>query len=222
MGAPVIKVLHVDDDPDHHDLVKAQLVRLSDDIVLKRVDSRRAAAAAMEEEVYDCILTDDRMPEDAGAGWLRELRRRGNLIPFVILSEIDGDAERAVRLKAVLDDEFHVTVDHFHFDLISYWIHRLDDRYRELLRTEKLRADLFRTTPQRITALREAAKTLTSREAQILELIGAGKSNMDIADELFISYKTVKNHVSNMFAKLKIHTRAEAIHFIMTMKISGG
>jgi len=63
-------------------------------------------------------------------------------------------------------------------------------------------------------------KTLTDREIEILNLIGAGKSNKEIADELFISYRTVKNHVYHLFTKLGIHTRAEAIHLAISMKIS--
>jgi DNA-binding NarL/FixJ family response regulator len=161
------------------------------------------------------------MPEDAGLELQRELRRRGNLIPFVVLSEIDDEDERHIRAGAVPGDEFHILVDFFHFDLLGYWIHRLDDKYRELLRTDRLKTDMCRTTPQKLAELREAAKTLTLREGQILDMIGAGKSNMEIAGELFISYKTVKNHVSNIFAKLGIHTRAEAIHFVMAMRISG-
>jgi len=221
MPPPHVKVLHIDDDRDHHELLKAQLAQFSDDIVLERVDSRKAAMAALEEDVYDCILTDDRMPADAGLELLRELRRRGNLVPFIVLSELDGEDEHPIRAGAVSGDEFHVLVDFFHFDLLSYWIRRLDDKYREFLRTDKLKADLFQTSPQKLAELREAAKTLTSREGQILDMIGAGKSNMEIADELFISYKTVKNHVSNIFTKLGIHTRVEAIHFVMTRKISG-
>ena len=222
MTAEPIKILHVDDDRDHHELVKAQLRRFSADITLERADSRRSAMAALKEAVYDCILTDDRMPENAGLGWLRELRRRGNVIPFVILAELDADDGCPVRTDAVPGDEFHALVDHFHFDMLNYWIHRLDGKYRELIRSDRLKADLFQTSPGAIAELREAAKRLTSRESQILDMIGAGKSNMDISRELFISYKTAKNHVSNIFAKLGIHSRAEAIHYVMMMRLTGG
>jgi len=51
-------------------------------------------------------------------------------------------------------------------------------------------------------------------------MIGAGKSNKEIAEELSISYFTVKNHVNNLFIKLGMHTRAEAIHFAIRMKLT--
>jgi DNA-binding NarL/FixJ family response regulator len=53
--------------------------------------------------------------------------------------------------------------------------------------------------------------SLTEREREILHLIGKGKSNPAIAAELFLSPKTVANHVSNIFGKLQVADRAEAI-----------
>jgi len=52
---------------------------------------------------------------------------------------------------------------------------------------------------------------LTDREREILDLIAAGRSNQDIARRLVLSDKTVRNHVSNIFSKLQVRDRAEAI-----------
>jgi DNA-binding NarL/FixJ family response regulator len=52
---------------------------------------------------------------------------------------------------------------------------------------------------------------LTEREREILNLIAHGRTNADIAERLFLSRKTVANHVSNIFAKLQVADRAEAI-----------
>jgi DNA-binding NarL/FixJ family response regulator len=51
---------------------------------------------------------------------------------------------------------------------------------------------------------------LSLREVQVLRLIAAGKSNRAIADELFLSEKTVHRHVSNIFVKLGVGSRAAA------------
>ncbi|MHA3066351.1 response regulator [Lacticaseibacillus saniviri] len=51
---------------------------------------------------------------------------------------------------------------------------------------------------------------LTNREREVLQLIAAGKSNQEIADELFITLKTVKTHVSNILAKLQVEDRTKA------------
>ena len=56
-----------------------------------------------------------------------------------------------------------------------------------------------------------AFPALTEREREMLELIAAGKGNATIAHELVISLKTVRNHVSNIFTKLQVADRSEAI-----------
>lgn len=52
---------------------------------------------------------------------------------------------------------------------------------------------------------------LTERETEILLLMAKGKSNQEIADELFIALKTVKVHVSNILGKLEVHDRTQAV-----------
>lgn len=52
---------------------------------------------------------------------------------------------------------------------------------------------------------------LTEREMEILLLIAEGKSNQEIADEVFIALKTVKVHVSNILGKLSVHDRTQAV-----------
>lgn len=53
-------------------------------------------------------------------------------------------------------------------------------------------------------------ETLTNREMEILLLIAEGKTNQEIADELFIALKTVKVHVSNILSKLEVQDRTQA------------
>ena len=55
--------------------------------------------------------------------------------------------------------------------------------------------------------------SLSSRERQILTLMTEGRANTDIAERLAISEKTVRNHASNIFDKLGVWSRAQAIVF---------
>jgi NarL family two-component system response regulator LiaR len=52
---------------------------------------------------------------------------------------------------------------------------------------------------------------LTDRELEVLKLLAEGKTNQDIADELFIALKTVKTHVSNILSKLQVQDRTQAV-----------
>ena len=56
-------------------------------------------------------------------------------------------------------------------------------------------------------------EALSARERQVLGLIAEGLSNTDIAERLKISEKTVRNHASNLFDKLGVWSRAQAIVF---------
>jgi DNA-binding NarL/FixJ family response regulator len=57
----------------------------------------------------------------------------------------------------------------------------------------------------------EAFPELTAREAELLDLIARGLNNAEIAKQLYVSQKTVRNHVSNIFLKLQVANRAQAI-----------
>jgi DNA-binding CsgD family transcriptional regulator len=56
---------------------------------------------------------------------------------------------------------------------------------------------------------------ISKREAEIIELILEGKGNNEIKDILFISFHTVKNHLSNIYRKLKVKSRHELVHMFM-------
>jgi DNA-binding NarL/FixJ family response regulator len=57
----------------------------------------------------------------------------------------------------------------------------------------------------------EAFPELTVREGEVLDLVARGLNNAEIADRLYVSQKTVRNHVSNVFLKLRVADRAQAI-----------
>jgi NarL family two-component system response regulator LiaR len=65
----------------------------------------------------------------------------------------------------------------------------------------------FRQPQQSAAKLHEQ---LTEREMEVLKLVAAGKSNQEVADELFIGIKTVKFHVTNIFSKLNVDDRTQA------------
>jgi NarL family two-component system response regulator LiaR len=77
-------------------------------------------------------------------------------------------------------------------------------------------------TGKMMDKMREGKKLhddLTVREKEILLQMAAGKTNQQIADELFIALKTVKVHVSNILGKLQVHDRTQAVIYAFQHKI---
>ncbi|CAM4046646.1 response regulator transcription factor [Lederbergia lenta] len=62
-------------------------------------------------------------------------------------------------------------------------------------------------------------ESLTNREHEILLLMTEGKTNQEIADQLFIGLKTVKTHVSNILGKLEVHDRTQAVIYAFQNKL---
>ena len=71
--------------------------------------------------------------------------------------------------------------------------------------------DYFAEVQHPAIKLDYAFPDLTEREREILNLIASHQTNTEIADDLNISLKTVRNHVSNIFSKLQVVDRAQAI-----------
>lgn len=60
---------------------------------------------------------------------------------------------------------------------------------------------------------------LTSRETEVLELLSKGKSYSTIADELFVNKETIRTHIKNIYLKLEVHSKAEAIEKAIKNKL---
>jgi DNA-binding NarL/FixJ family response regulator len=79
--------------------------------------------------------------------------------------------------------------------------------------------DLARVEALSRTAASMGAGSLSPREAQVLRLLATGKTNRAIAAGLFISERTVERHVSNIFVKLDVSSRAAATAYAYEHKL---
>lgn len=161
-----------------------------------------AQAAALEPDV---ILMDVKMPNFNGIEATRRILARHPHIAILMLTMFDDDSvfaairagARGYLLKdATLDDLVRaITAVYHHEAIFSPTI------------AQRL-IHFFAQAPKRDTTL---FPELTEREREMLHLIAQGKNNQEIATMLNISHKTVRNYVSNIFAKLHVNDRAQAI-----------
>jgi DNA-binding CsgD family transcriptional regulator len=87
------------------------------------------------------------------------------------------------------------------FTIMGIWLGRKLTRKKVIVRTES-----FIQNTEEIERL-----GISKRELEVLELLATGNSNQEIADKLFVSLNTVKTHTSNLFMKLNVKRRTQAI-----------
>jgi DNA-binding NarL/FixJ family response regulator len=88
----------------------------------------------------------------------------------------------------------------------------------ETICSPRVSAALMRRLAQRAAESVPRVPVLTEREEQILGLLDGGLSNKDIADRLCIELRTVKNHVHNIFGKLGVSRRGEAVAMVRSIR----
>ncbi|RAY14419.1 DNA-binding response regulator [Actinomadura craniellae] len=203
-----VRVIVADDNP----VVRSGLVALLEatgeaDVVAEAGDGRRAIELT-EQHRPDLVLLDVRMPLLDGVTAVTTLSRLTTVLmltytddPDVIRAAIRGGAS-------------------------GYLVHGTFT-VEELARAVRDAAGGHGNplSPAAVSALMEAVKQpaeraapperdrfgLSDREAQVMDLMAAGRANRDIAAELFLSEKTVKNHINRIYAKLAVDNRAAAI-----------
>jgi DNA-binding NarL/FixJ family response regulator len=81
---------------------------------------------------------------------------------------------------------------------------------QKLIQTAQLSAQTAPPPANPVTLDADSTSELTPREQEILQLIAQGSSNREIAQSLYISEKTVKNHITNLLARLGLRDRTQA------------
>ena len=187
----------------------AQMLALEDDIqVVGTASDGERALSVCRAQKPDVLLTDIGMPKFSGIEVTQTIRQELPETKVVILT-IYGDDDkvfaaikagaRGYVLKDAAPDEALAAI-------------RAASRGEMLLNPAmvlRVANEFSRLSTQR-AADNAVLSHLTDRELEVLALMGKGMRNKEIADTLFISEKTVKNHISKIFEKLEVNSRAEA------------
>ena len=196
-SADKIRLLIADD----HMTVVAGLASIigmqRDMIVVAEAANGRQAVDLWRKHHPDVTLLDLRMPKLDGVGVIDEIRKEDTSARIIILTTYDTDNEiyRAIKAGA----KGYLLKDARREELL--------DCIRKVSRGETC-------IPQALVeklAAGVSGETLTGRELAVLMLLARGKSNKEIGANLFISESTVKGHLRNIFTKLNVLSRTEAI-----------
>lgn len=209
MKSSNITVLLIDD----HILIREgirQLLELEDDIsvVGQASDGEEGYEMALQLKP-DVVLLDINMPNINGIETLRKLKDTG-IDSKVIMLTIHNEREyvrRTLNLGAdgyiIKDSEAHSFIKAIH-NVMEGKVY-IQPKVAEIVKS--CQGDSCEDINT------EKINRLTKREYEVLTLISEGLNNKDIAARMFISEKTVKNHISSIFKKLELNDRVQATIF---------
>jgi two-component system NarL family response regulator len=181
------------------------------EVVADAGDGEEAIAMA-SDLAPDVVLLDVRMPRVGGIEAARRIREilPSTKILMLTVSDEEDDLYEAIKagasgylLKEISVEEVACAIQavtHGQSLISPSMASKLLAEFNALARRAAERDPL-------------PAPVLTPRELEVLRLVARGMSNRDVAEQLFISENTVKNHVRNILEKLHLHSRMEAVMY---------
>jgi DNA-binding NarL/FixJ family response regulator len=205
---------------DDHSLMRQglkQIIELEDDMfVIGQAINGEEAIEIVKKLKPDIVLMDINMPIVNGLQAIQALKD-ANVPSKIIVLTIHEDREYLFKTLQ-MGAEGYVLKDAEAGILISAIRSVYNGQnYIQPNMTRELVKEFTRITKHEKAKISE--NLLTAREIEVIELIAEGRLNKQIAKELFISEKTVKNHVSNIFKKLNVSDRTQAAIYALKYNI---
>ncbi|HRN67069.1 MAG TPA: response regulator transcription factor [Promineifilum sp.] len=154
----------------------------------------------------DIVLMDLQMPEGGGLTAIRSLTSANPETRILVVTLFEDDESVFAALKAGARGYVLKDADEDEMIRAIQAVARGEAIFSPAVASRLM--DYF--TAARTSPHAEAFPDLTEREREILAMIARGRSNYEIAEELSISLKTVRNHASNIFSKLQVADRTQA------------
>ena len=206
MSEQPIRIVIVDDHPVFRFGLRALLESQTDMAVVGEAESGEDALKLAETHQPDMVLLDVNMPGMNGIDATRQITTTTPSIAVLIITMFDDDTvftamqagARGYLLKGAQGDETLRAIRAV--------------ANGEVIFSPGVAEHMMAYFARGMKAAPDAPfPDLTPREGEILELLAQGLTNTAIAEKLFLSPKTIRNHVSNIFSKLQVATRSEAI-----------
>ncbi|GKX29781.1 DNA-binding response regulator [Vallitalea longa] len=215
----MIRVLLVDDQDILLQGLSMILERENDIKVIGGVKNGEEAVKRCKRESIDVVLMDIRMPIMNGVEATREIKKHREDIKIIVLTTFNDDeyifdslkyGASGYLLKDAMPKEISEAIRTVYDGgtLINPAVAtKVMDRFKEFASNEYESESL------------EQVNKLTDREKNICSLLAEGLNNREIADELFLSQGTVKNHITNILGKLNLRDRTQLAIFAIKNKI---
>lgn len=205
-----IRVLIADDHPFFRDGLRVLLEAAADTECAGEATTGAEAIALAERTQPDVILMDLQMPGLNGIEATREIVRASPHIAVLVVTMYEDDASVFAAMQAGARGYLLKGADREEMLLAIRAVGRGEAIFGPTVARRLMQYFAALRPESGPTAPPAAFPDLTEREREVLALIAVGRSNQEIADALFLSLKTVRNYVSNIYSKLQVADRVQA------------
>jgi DNA-binding NarL/FixJ family response regulator len=204
-----LRVLVVDDHPLYREgLVTAMSAMPGVQVVGEAGDGQAAVEAALRLSP-DVVVMDLHMPGLNGIDATRQVVQARPSVAVLVLTMLDGDDSVFAAMRAGARGYLLKGADRGEIARALQGVAHGEVVFSAGIAARVL--GFFAAGPGAAPASLDPFPGLTEREREILDLVARGLTNAEIARRLVVSDKTVRNHVSNVFTKLQVAGRAEAV-----------
>jgi DNA-binding NarL/FixJ family response regulator len=212
---PPLRTIVVDDDPLVRRLIKDTLQMGGVTVIAEAANGREAVELALFYRP-DVVLMDFMMPELDGIEATRRIFESDPGIRVVLLT---GAADDELGLRALRAGAAGFLTKDMSLASLPRALRSTVEGEAAISRRLAMQlVQHFRTAPTAGMGLRPVRSELTDREWEVLDLLSGGASNEDISRALVLSPETVRTHLKNLYRKLGVRSRIEAVDAAMRMR----